>query len=154
MLPLFDIFKMQNDGSLRWCEAVDTLEAAKVRVTELARSFQTQYVIFNQQTGEKIVIDACNLASASQTSKRDTTTKRPTYHICRVENEKLHWIEQVDDLRGAEARIKALKSAHPGDYIVLDYDPQESATRPPWVPLTCLMANYLISSAALGCISM
>lgn len=148
MVPHFDIFQIQKDGSLRWCEAADTLQAARARVTELAQSFPGQYIIFNQQTAERLIIDAYNPASV-QTSNPPATTKRSAYHICRVENEKLRWIEQVDDLQSAEARIKALKSSHPADYLVLDYDPEQSLT-PPWLPLTCVLANYLIGSATVA----
>jgi hypothetical protein len=65
MLALFDIFVLQQDGSLRWCEPAETLEAAKVRVGELAQSAQGRYVIFDQQTGQSVVIDTSSLESAA-----------------------------------------------------------------------------------------
>jgi hypothetical protein len=151
VLP-FDIFKLQKDGSVRWCEAVDTFEAAEARVAALARSAPAQYIIFHQQTGQKVIIDCSRGSSAAQTPTPRAPARRPTYHICRVENENLRWIEQVDTLQAAQARIKELKAAHPADYVVLDYDPHEGEP-PPWMPLTCVMANYLISSVVLRFIS-
>jgi hypothetical protein len=152
MVPLFDIFKLQKDRSLRWCEAADTLEAARIRVAALGELSPAEYVIFNQQTGQRVVIEVGGLMPQPQTSTPQLAHRRATLHICRVDNEKLRWVEQVGDLHSAETRIKQLKSSHPGDYLVLDYDPQEDVT-PPWMPLTCVLANYLISSVALGYVS-
>lgn len=55
MFPPFHIFKVQNDGSLRWVEAATDVERAKVIVKKLAASSPGEYVITNL-TGEKISI--------------------------------------------------------------------------------------------------
>jgi len=65
MVPLFDIFALQKDGSLRWCEPAETLEAAKLRVEEIAQSAQGRYIIFDQQTGQTVVIDTPSRKSAA-----------------------------------------------------------------------------------------
>ena len=148
MVFLFDIFKIQVDGALRWCESADSLESAKARVAALADSAPAQYVLVNQQTGQRLIIDPSYPAPPGP-PKPPEATPRPKYHICRVENENLRWVEQVDDLQRAEARIRALKSAHPADYLVLDYDPEEGIF-PPWMPLTCVLANCFIGSLALA----
>jgi hypothetical protein len=150
MVPFFDIFKIQEDGSLRWCEAADNLEAAKTRISALAEAIPAQYMVVNHENGQKLIIDGSATAPQPGTIDRHTT-RRPKYHICRVDNENLRWVEQVEDLQAAELRVKTLKSAYPADYLVLDYDPQEDVL-PPWVPLTCILAPCLIGSVALASI--
>lgn len=60
MVPPFDILRQESDGSLRWIQAADSLEAAKSRIEVLAVSLPGAYVIFNQNTGNKMVIeDGC-----------------------------------------------------------------------------------------------
>ena len=65
VFPLFDIFQLQQDNSLRWCEATDTLEAAHARILVLGKSAPGQYIIVNQQSGQKLVIDASGAKSAA-----------------------------------------------------------------------------------------
>src|SRR5229473_4816898 len=55
MIPPFDIFKVESDGP-RWMEAAENLERAKARVKILATSSPGEYVIADQETGEKISI--------------------------------------------------------------------------------------------------
>lgn len=55
MLPPFDIFKVDSSG-LRWMEVAADLERAKARVKLLAASSPGEYIILNQNTGEKISI--------------------------------------------------------------------------------------------------
>jgi hypothetical protein len=56
MLPPFDILKVENDGAVRWMEAAVHLGRAKARVKVLAASSPGEYIILNQNTGEKISI--------------------------------------------------------------------------------------------------
>ena len=53
----FDIFK-DKEGTLLWCGTAATLEEAKDRVRLLAESDPTDYMIFSQKTGNRIVIQA------------------------------------------------------------------------------------------------
>src|SRR5216684_5321437 len=55
MIPQFDIFKVESDGP-RWMEAAENVERAKARVKILATSSPGEYVIADQETGEKISI--------------------------------------------------------------------------------------------------
>src|SRR5260370_16691744 len=55
MMPPFDIFKVESSG-LRWMEAAVDLGRAKARVKVLAASSPGEYIILNQNTGEKISI--------------------------------------------------------------------------------------------------
>ena len=55
MIPPFDIFKLES-GELRWMELAADVERAKARVKMLATSSPGEYIIANQETGEKISI--------------------------------------------------------------------------------------------------
>jgi hypothetical protein len=55
MIPPFDIFKVES-SVLRWMEAAVDLGRAKARVKVLAASSPGEYIILNQNTGEKISI--------------------------------------------------------------------------------------------------
>ncbi len=55
MIPPFDIFKVEA-SELRWMEVAPDLERAKARVKILATSSPGEYIIANQETGEKISI--------------------------------------------------------------------------------------------------
>jgi hypothetical protein len=54
MVPPFDIFKRQGGGSVRWLGVTTDLEAAKLRVTELAESIPGEYFIFSLATGHRL----------------------------------------------------------------------------------------------------
>jgi hypothetical protein len=56
--PPFCIFKLQSDGGLFFVEAVQTLDAAKVRVQELGSLRPGESVIHNEATGERVFITA------------------------------------------------------------------------------------------------
>jgi len=55
MIPPFDIFKVEA-SELRWMEVAADLERAKARVKILATSSPGEYIIANQETGEKVSI--------------------------------------------------------------------------------------------------
>lgn len=144
MIPVFDIFRTEPDGSLRWCEAANSLEAARVRVRQLAGSFPTKYVIVNQETGERVIEGDSPPASDPSQARKAAGATRGWYHICRVDKEKLRWVEAAETLQIAEARIKVLKAFYPGDYLVLDYNPERSDSPPPWTPLSVLLSSFSV----------
>ena len=62
MQPQLDIFKIADDGNPLWVEAAETLDAAKTRVKELLRlDPATEFVIFNQETQDRISIKSGTL---------------------------------------------------------------------------------------------
>jgi len=63
----FDIFQSETSGSVRWLEAVATLEEAKARVQELAVRSPCEFLIFSQKTGMKlsIKVDGVRLGKAA-----------------------------------------------------------------------------------------
>ena len=54
MSQQFHISRVESDGRLRLIEQADNLERAKARVKKLAAFSRGEYVITNQETGEKI----------------------------------------------------------------------------------------------------
>jgi len=56
MVPPFHIFKRQGGGRVRWLGVVTDLEAAKLRVKELAESIPGEYFIFSLATGRRLDI--------------------------------------------------------------------------------------------------
>lgn len=65
-----------DDGELRFVEAAQTLEAARRRIKALAELGPREYVIYNEQTGERVPITAAN----PKTNRRPRTyaTRRKT----------------------------------------------------------------------------
>lgn len=59
MLDPFDIFKVEQNGSVRWVRAIADLERAKLCVLKiLTIAAPADYLILNQRSGERIVIKA------------------------------------------------------------------------------------------------
>ena len=55
MVPYLDIFRIESSGVL-WCGAVTIVETAQDRIQKLASSSPGSYLIFNQTTGQRIVV--------------------------------------------------------------------------------------------------
>jgi hypothetical protein len=53
----FRIFRVQNDGDLHFIEALATLDEAKTRVRELGDVWPGEYVIDNEETGERAFVN-------------------------------------------------------------------------------------------------
>jgi hypothetical protein len=51
-----DIFKTDSDGSILWRGAVETFVAARARIHTLALSSPGEYLIFDQYTGQRILV--------------------------------------------------------------------------------------------------
>jgi hypothetical protein len=56
MIAPFDIFEVENAGSVVWRGTAATLEEAKARVGELAAASPGEYFILSQRTGNRIVV--------------------------------------------------------------------------------------------------
>ena len=55
---LAEVGDLLDGGELHYVEGAQTIEAAKQRIEELAESKPGQYIIYNQETGERISIVA------------------------------------------------------------------------------------------------
>ncbi len=53
-----------DDGELNFVEAASSLDAAKARVESLAESWPGDYVIYDEATGERVLIPAALASSA------------------------------------------------------------------------------------------
>ena len=53
MIPPLEIFRVEKDGALVWCESVSTVEAGKARIDDLAVKTAAQYVIVSISTGHR-----------------------------------------------------------------------------------------------------
>lgn len=68
MIAPFDIFRTDKSGTLLWCGEAKTLDEAKERVATLMAAEQTEYVIFSQKTGNRMVIQPDGTNSKGRTS--------------------------------------------------------------------------------------
>ena len=57
MLAPFDIFKADETGHLLWCGEAHTLDDAKLKVQAISRSHKMSFVVFNQTSGERLVVE-------------------------------------------------------------------------------------------------
>jgi hypothetical protein len=60
-----DVMRKQNDGTLIWVEAVQSVEVAKSRINNFGRTMPGEYVIFDQTTQQ---IVACVVADATRSA--------------------------------------------------------------------------------------
>jgi hypothetical protein len=65
MTAFFDIFQAETTGDVLWLGTAVTIEDAKARAQEFAHNSPGKYLVLNQKTGDKIVIDL-NHAKDSQ----------------------------------------------------------------------------------------
>jgi len=72
MLDPFDIFKVEQNGSVKWLRAIADVERAKSYVVKiLVIAAPADYLILNQRTGERIIIQAA-------TEQRDGCSESPS----------------------------------------------------------------------------
>ena len=72
MLDPFDIFKMEQNGSVSWVRAINDFERAKSYINQvLTIAPSADYLILNQRTGERIIIQAA-------TNQRDRPSDIPS----------------------------------------------------------------------------
>ena len=61
MIAPFDIFQMEETGSVVWRGTAATMEEAKACVRELAAAAPGEYFILSQRTGNKITVKSEDL---------------------------------------------------------------------------------------------
>lgn len=57
MTPAFDIFLIESEEHVQWLEAVSTFAEAERRARELAQTTRTRYLILDQRTQQKHIVD-------------------------------------------------------------------------------------------------
>jgi len=55
-----DIFQVVPDG-VRWLESAESVESARSRVVQLAKSSSDEYIVLDQKSGKKYVIKLTDL---------------------------------------------------------------------------------------------
>ncbi|HXA76720.1 MAG TPA: hypothetical protein VNV41_06265 [Candidatus Acidoferrales bacterium] len=73
MESTFDIFRTETDGQMMWRGAAPSLEEAKARVQEFAKSGPGDYMIVNLRSGLRINI------AASEASSREEGTSQASF---------------------------------------------------------------------------
>jgi hypothetical protein len=71
----YDIFRIPHDRAPLWLEAATTLSNAHARVRQLGANAPGDYLIFDQRTGERIVV-AVERSRGSDNDARKTQTGR------------------------------------------------------------------------------
>ena len=56
MVPSFDIFQIHSIGDVLWRDALESLVGVRVSIEKLKTSSFGEYVIFDQNTGQKIFV--------------------------------------------------------------------------------------------------
>ncbi|MDQ1406163.1 MAG: hypothetical protein QOG55_1792 [Acidobacteriaceae bacterium] len=75
MLDPFDVFKVEHNGTVRWLRAIADMERAKSYITKvLAVAAPADYLILNQRTGERIIIQAA-------TDQRECPSNIPSFTV-------------------------------------------------------------------------
>ena len=135
--PAFDILRIEADGAITCYERADSLQAAKSRVRALGALEPRAYIIRNQLTHAQLIVPPrtpratpsvkkFRAAPPAKKSEPAAAASLPAYHICKIENDRLRCLESAESLDAAAIRIKILNSLAPGDYVVLDYNPNST----------------------------
>jgi Protein of unknown function (DUF2934) len=66
MAPPLDIVRIDPDGRVLWCGAVESLVAAKARIQKLALSSPGEYLILDQDTGNRVLVMLLGVSTQSQ----------------------------------------------------------------------------------------
>lgn len=139
--PAFDILRIEPDGAVIRYESAATLQAAKSRVRALGALEPRAYIIRNQLTHAQLIVppplraksSAKKFRAAGPSGKESQAAvglSLRAYHICKIEKDRLRCVESADSLDAAAARIRILSSLAPGDYLVLDYNPELPSRTP------------------------
>src|SRR5215472_11108910 len=110
MLPPYNIFKVQSDGSLRWMESATDLEHAKALVKGFAAFLPAEYVITNLD-GEKISVKSYNKRIMFQIGydEKELKVRAQLFRRCG------HEVISVPDNKAAK---RALGSIHSVDVFI------------------------------------
>jgi hypothetical protein len=63
---MMDIFQAAANGSVRWLETAATLQDARARVQVFRAPQPSEYLIFDQKTGRKIVVRLDGMVAPQQ----------------------------------------------------------------------------------------
>lgn len=58
MVPPLEIFRLEADGAMVWCECADSLDIAVRRIEELNAKAPATFVVVSRKTGHRRVFDS------------------------------------------------------------------------------------------------
>lgn len=67
MTPPIDIFRLESSDSILWLASAATLDDAKAIIQKISAQPSAQYIVLNQNTGNKLVITRHQLEDANGT---------------------------------------------------------------------------------------
>jgi hemerythrin superfamily protein len=130
----FDIFQIESGGSVRWLETVDSLEEVKARVQELGLLSPREYIILDQQTGNKLVITAPGASDAPawslsrlriweqlyQQARGEIDPQKLMCRISAAENAIFQRLQELDGLPGRKSETMAILDALEALFAIKD----------------------------------
>jgi hypothetical protein len=121
LLPPYNIFKVQNDGSHRWMESAADMERAKVLVKGLAAFSPGEYVITNLK-GEKVSIKSPHKRIMFQIGydEKELKVRAQLFRCCG------HEVISVPDNKAAK---RALGSIHSVDVFIVGHAAPEQTRK-------------------------
>ena len=129
-----DIFQVESGGSVRWLKTANNIEEAMARVQDLGLHSPGEYIILDQQTGNKLVITAGEGAGAPTRSLSRLRTWEKLYQEARgeIDTQKLmdrtsaaesamfHRLQELDKLPGRKSEIIAILDALAALFAIKD----------------------------------
>jgi len=117
-----DIFQVESGGSVRWLKTADDIEEAMARVQDLGLHSPGEYIVLDQQTGNKLVITAGEGAGAPTRSLSRLRTWEKLYQEARgeidpqelmgriraAESAMFERLQELDKLPGRKSEIMAI----------------------------------------------
>ena len=84
MTPSLDIFRIDPGGRVLWCGAVKGFVAAKARIQMLAVSSPGEYLILDEDTGNRILVMLLGVSTQSQCRRvglKESVSGLPLYQL-------------------------------------------------------------------------
>jgi hypothetical protein len=97
----FDIFQIESGGSMRWLETLEDMDDAKARIQDLGLLSPGEYIILDQQTGNKLVITVRAAAEAPWPSRSSLQAWEKLYREAREEGDPLRLLEKISAAESA-----------------------------------------------------
>src|SRR4030088_2008723 len=97
----FDIFQIESGGSMRWLETLEDMDDAKARIQDLGLLSPGEYIILDQQTGNKLVVTVRAAAEAPWPSGSSLQVWQKLYRQAREEGDPLRLLEKINAAESA-----------------------------------------------------
>jgi hypothetical protein len=78
MADPFDIFEVDTKEAVRWLGAAATMADAHATIQRCGLDLSARYIVVDQKTGNKVVMDRAGLESASRSAGVRSDTAEPS----------------------------------------------------------------------------